>query len=163
MIYASDGVCLPDRWERGPMPNFFKHVFAKFEPLRREDPIFGSMLYMGDKLRYWEAKARFPVQNGQVEVFVDGGKGDSLERQHLFFRTVCEEWPLLRESFRDKVVQTYAEATGKSLSRPFWEDFKLDSMTVPDAALDTADGTISLSAQSGEDHSYWIEMIVRTA
>ena len=116
------------------------------------------MRYMGEKLGYWECVAQFPAQKGQIEIFVDGAKDSPLEHQHTFFLTICEEWPQLREGMQEKLKLAYEQATGKPLASPVWEEFTMDSLSVPDATVDSAEWRISFTAKSDEGHSYWIEM-----
>jgi hypothetical protein len=67
-------------------------MFGFLKRIRRDDPIFGSMLYMGDKAGYWEAKTRFRPTGENIELFVDGRSDDSMVFQHEFFETICRRW-----------------------------------------------------------------------
>ena len=49
-----------------------KSSFRIFKATRREDPMFGSMRYMGGRSLYWEGKATFPDAAENIEVFVEG-------------------------------------------------------------------------------------------
>ena len=60
--------------------------------VRKDDPAFGSMLYMGDKLQYWEGKAHFVPAGTEIEVFIDGTPDDNMDDQHQFFELVCANW-----------------------------------------------------------------------
>ena len=63
-----------------------------FKRVRKDDLVFGSMLYMGDKLQYWEGNTHFAPTGTDFEVFVDGTSDDNLSDQHQFFERVCENW-----------------------------------------------------------------------
>jgi len=53
-------------------------LLARFRGVRRNDPVFGPMRYMGDRLRYWECKVTFAPTSSVVETFVDGSAEDSM-------------------------------------------------------------------------------------
>jgi hypothetical protein len=50
----------------------------------RDDPIFGPMYYMGDRLRYWECKVVFAPMSSVIEVFVDGSADDGNQSMLLW-------------------------------------------------------------------------------
>jgi hypothetical protein len=116
------------------------------------------MLYMGDKLGYWEGRTKFPPTNCEIEVFVDGSREDSMERQHLFFERVCHEWPQLREAIAPKVREAYVQATMETLATELWDEFAVTSISIPDADLESSEWTIGLDAKSDDGHSYFVEM-----
>jgi len=44
-------------------------MISWFKRVRKDDPVFGSMLYMGDKLQYWKGNAQFAPAGTDIEVF----------------------------------------------------------------------------------------------
>jgi len=68
------------------------------------------MLYMGDRLGYWEGKAQGPDNSAEIEIFVDGTLHDPLEVQHKFYKDLCIDWqrllqemlPLIEERWRTR-------------------------------------------------------------
>lgn len=139
------------------MANVVSRIVERFKPVRRQDPVFGSMLYMGDKLGYWEGKTRFPPTDCEIEVFVDGSRQDSMERQHHFFESVCREWAQLRETIAPKLREIHSQANLKTLAAP-WEEFAVTSISIPAADLESGVWTNGLNAKSDDAHSYFIEM-----
>jgi hypothetical protein len=140
------------------MPNLLSRIAERFKPVRRQDPIFGSMLYMGDKLGYWEGRTKFPPTNYQIEVFVDGSREDSMERQHLFFEKVCHEWLQLREAIAPQIREAYVQVTMETLTTELWDEFTVTSISIPAADLESTEWTIGLDAKSDDGHSYFVEM-----
>jgi hypothetical protein len=116
------------------------------------------MLYMGDRLGYWEGRTRFPPTDCEIEVFVDGSKQDSMQRQHLFFERVCREWPQLRQAIAQKLQEVYLQATGETLATAHWDEFAVTSISIPAADLESSEWTIGLDAKSDRAHSYFVEM-----
>ena len=43
-------------------------MFESFKRARRDDSVFGSMLYMGDELEFWEGKIRFAPTGHRVQL-----------------------------------------------------------------------------------------------
>jgi len=140
------------------VPKFLDRLFQRFRPVRRNDPIFGSMLYMGNKLKYWEGKARFLPSSSEIEVFVDGDMEFPFKRQYEFFERVCGEWQELCQVIAPALQEVFSRANSRPLAAAVWEEFNVRSISIPDSTLDAAKWTISLDAKSDAAHSYFVEM-----
>lgn len=139
------------------MNNFLDSIFGYFKKTRREDEAFGPMLYMGDRLKYWEGKARLPWANSEIEVFVDGLAQDNMEQQHEFFRQVSHEWPKLREEIEQLLQQAWPQRNAKVKAASVGEQFVVSSMTIPKGDLDSAEWEVSFTAPS-DSHLYTVQM-----
>ena len=140
------------------MRGLFGRILETIKPVRRNDAIFGAMLYMGDKLSYWEGKAKFPPSNSEIQVFVYANRDGSLEGHYQFFERVCKEWPKLREAIAPKLYELYRDANAKTLPGSTWEEFVVGSISIPDSSFETAEWDISLEAKSDKAHTYFVEM-----
>jgi len=105
-------------------------MFELNKKVRRDDPVFGSMLYMGDKLRYWEGRTSFSPTGDAIEVFVDGSSDDTMMQQHGFYKTVCEHWSGWIAEIQRKVQEETHPATAEKLI--------ITSISIPNASF--ADG-----------------------
>jgi hypothetical protein len=109
---------------------------------RRNDPVFGSMLYMGDRLKYWEGKARFAPESGkEIEVFVDAGETEDLERQYLFYEEVVGAW----EKLLGKIRSAIAKKVGST------REMVLASVHVARAPLNTAEWELTFSLRGADE------------
>src|ERR1700758_3892167 len=123
-------------------------ILSRLKQTRRDDPIFGSMLYIGDRLRYWEGKAAFPPTDSTIEVFVNGSADDSMEQQHKFFRRILQEWPTLGETVgRFLLEQWHQRESGIRVESPgAW--FRISSLCIPNGEIDDATWEISFAIPS---------------
>ena len=104
--------------------------------VKRVDPVFGTMLYMSDKLRYWESRAPFPPAAKDIEYFVDGSRDTSFVSQHAFFATIQERWVELSVAIQHGLEAAYPELRQIALS----------SMSIPDcASFEDAEWEVSFS------------------
>ena len=133
-------------------------ILGFFKRLRKEDVVFGSMLYMGDRLKYWEGKAIFTPASSKIEVFVDGSAEDDMEQQHDFFRQLLQEWPMLREEI-GKLLLSHAREPGRGgpIASP-WEEFRVSSASIPKGSLDRSEWEISLARLSDPNHLWTVQM-----
>src|ERR1700680_3301643 len=116
-------------------------MFDLFKRVRRDDPVFGSMLYMGDKLEYWEGKAHFSPTGTEIEVFVSGTSDDSMSQQHGFYETVCLRWSEWSPQITAK-VRLEAQPDSR-------EGLEVSSMSIPKSGfIADAEWEVSFSAQS---------------
>ena len=83
---------------------FLNSMLSFFKKRRRQDPIFGSMLYMGDREEYWEAKTIFPPTRSEIEIFVDSSTQDNMEE-------LCRDGLTARD-----IVNRIITASGKHTS-----------------------------------------------
>src|SRR5215468_8333664 len=97
-------------------------MLSWFKRVRKEDPVFGPILYMGDKLQYWEGKAHFAPAGTDIEVFVDGASDDNMNDQHQFFERVCENWSQWSVPILEKVRQRHPDAK---------DNMQVSSMNLP--------------------------------
>lgn len=133
-------------------------ILGRFKRIRREDPVFGSMLYMGDHLKYWEGKANFPSSGSLVEVFVDGSADDSFELQHKFFQQLLQDWPTICERTGELLVEEEQKRNPKEAGRSAWEIFEITSLSIPKSLLDSATWEASFTKLSDRDHIWTVQM-----
>jgi hypothetical protein len=123
-------------------------MLSFFKKTRRQDPIFGSMLYVGDRSKYWEAKVKFAPTGSEIEIFVDGSARDDMKQQHEFFKKLSEEWPSLREQV-ERILQVKSREMNPKSQR-VENQFRLSSITIPKGSIDSAEWEISFSGAAGE-------------
>lgn len=133
-------------------------VLGPFKRPRREDALFGSMLYMGDRLKYWEGKAIFTPTSSKIEVFVDGSAEDDMEQQHEFFRQLLREWPGLREEVGKFLLGRARETGHGGPIASLWEEFRVSSLSIPKGSLERSEWEISLARLSDPDHLWTVQM-----
>jgi hypothetical protein len=125
-------------------------MFESFKRVRRDDPVFGSMLYMGDELKYWEGKAHFAPTGTEIEVFVDGTSEDSMSQQHGFYESVCQRWSEWSAQITAK-VRLEAEPDSRG-------NLQVSSMSIPKSQLiDDTEWEVSFSTQSS-GYFYTVQM-----
>lgn len=139
------------------MKTLVQSILACFKQTRRDDPIFGRMLYMGDRLRYWEGIAKFAPTGVNVDVFVDGSSDDDMKQQRELFKNICEEWSSLRDPIGEMLQESCRERGRELLADSVWDQFQVSSLSVPKSGLDSAEWEISFSARS-EDHLLSVNM-----
>jgi hypothetical protein len=111
-----------------------------FKRVRRDDPVFGSMLYMGDKMQYWEGKAHFVPAGTEIEVFVDGTSDDSMDDQHQFFERVSENWSQWSVPILEKVRLQFPPDTKDVV--------QISSINLPNSRFtDNSEWQVSFSAE----------------
>lgn len=140
------------------MNEFLKRIAAKFHPTFRQDPIFGSMRFMGEKLGYWEAKGLFPPTGASVEFFVDGTEDDSFEIQHEFMEFITTEWKTIASAIAPKLKEIWETVNQKAMSQEIWKEFVLNSISVPESTTPQAEWNLSFLSRSNEGLSFWVEM-----
>lgn len=126
----------------------------RFKRIRRNDPIFGAMLYMGDRAGYWEGRAMFAPVGSTIELFVNGRSDDRMEQQHELFQKIFGDWLLLRESIGRKLLTKWHERNPKTQINSAWNLFTPSSITIPSASMHDADWEISF-ASSSDSSSLW--------
>ncbi len=95
---------------------------------------------MGDRLQYWEGKARFGPAGAEIEVFVDGSSHATMEQQHLFFDALCARWPELRSVVVAKIEQQYGSEGAN--------DYTVTSLSIPDSRFTgNAEWDVSVETQ----------------
>ena len=137
---------------------FVDTILNHFKRKRRNDPVFGSMLYMGDHLKYWEGNATFPPTGSIIEVFDDGLSEDDLKQQHRFFQELTQNWPSVREKIEKILLINWRRQESKTPVGFFWEQFKLSSLTIPRAPLEAAEWEISFVNPSDPGHIWTVQM-----
>lgn len=75
---------------------------------KRVDPVFGPMIFMGDRLGYWEASAVFPPTRSIIEIFVYAGRNDELHKQHEFFDLIIREWPRIHGETNRLLIEEWS-------------------------------------------------------
>lgn len=81
------------------------------------------MLYMGDKLQYWEGNAHFAPAGTDIEFFVDGTSDDNMDDQHQFFEHVRDNWSQWSVPILEK-VRLECQPDAK-------DDVQISSMNLP--------------------------------
>jgi hypothetical protein len=127
----------------------------------RDDPIFGPMYYMGDRLRYWECKVVFAPLSSVIEVFVDGSADDIMEIQHRFFEQFLDEWPRISEAIAKILLRTWQERKSGTRAESPWDIFRLSSLSIPSASINDAEWEISFAALPDADHLWSVRMVGR--
>ncbi len=125
-------------------------MFGWFKRVRRDDPIFGCMLFMGGKRKpYWEGKAHFSPTGTVIEVMVDGASDANMTQQHEFFVAVCKMWDNLSPILTTTIQQEYAHSSKEVL--------RLSALSIPNSHLSgDAEWDVSFSTQ-GNSH-YTVHM-----
>lgn len=111
--------------------------------VRRNDPVFGRMLYMGDNLRYWEGKARLSPSAPEVEVFIDGSADDDMHQQHKFFRDLLESWPSIRETAEPMVRGKLRDFYPAEKVEDVWNHLTVSCLSIPKGSIHNAGWEIS--------------------
>ena len=116
----------------------FSLIARRLMRIRRNDPMFGQMLFMGQRVGYWEGKAKIPDETStEIEIFVDGRPDDDFRLQHEFYNQVCAEWPCLQVEI--------ARAIGRDFGQRAEEvkELTVTSMSIPKCAIEKAEWDIS--------------------
>jgi hypothetical protein len=123
---------------------------AWFKRVRKDDPVFGSMLYMGDKLQYWEGNAHFAPAARDIEVFVDGTSEDSMDEQRGFYEKVSQNWAQWSVPILEK-IRGEREPDSK-------DAMHVSSMSIPRSRFaDDSEWEVSFSAEPSGG-SYTVKM-----
>jgi len=129
-----------------------------FRRIRRNDPVFGSMLYLGDRLNYWEGKATFTPTGIEIEIFIDGSADDQMEQQHRFYRELLGQWLRISEDIGKVLMKTLHERRPNVPINSVWDDFKVSSLNIPKSSLESAEWEISFSTPSDQNHLFRVLM-----
>jgi len=136
-------------------------LLARFRGVRRNDPVFGPMRYMGDRLRYWECKVTSAPTSSVVETFVDGSAEDSMGVQHRFFEQFLKEWPTISEAIGRTLLEKWQERKSNTRAESPWDIFKLSSLSIPSASIDDAKWEISFATSTDPNHLWTVQMAGR--
>lgn len=129
-------------------------MFGLSKEVRRDDPVFGSMLYMGDNLGYWEGRAVFTPTGDAIEIFVDGSQDGDMVRQQDFFRTVCEHWSGLILEIRRKVQEECHSVAA--------EELMITSISIPNVSFtDRQEWAVCFQSRAS-GHSISVQMRGKT-
>jgi hypothetical protein len=116
------------------------------------------MVYMGDRLKYWEGKARFAPTAIEIEVFVDGTAEDSMERQQEFFQEVVQNWDSLREEIGRMLLDAWRQREPKMPIGSPWDEFRVSSMSIPKTSAENAEWEISFVTPSDPNDLWTVQM-----
>lgn len=133
-------------------------LLRSFRPTRRNDPVFGPMLYMGQRRGYWECKATFPPTSSVVEVFVDGSATNSMEMQHIFFKQLVQEWPVMSGSIGKMLLEKRQERGPDAGVESPWALFSISSLSIPSSSIEKAKWEISFAPLTNPDQRWTIQM-----
>ena len=109
-------------------------------PKRIEDPVFGSLLYMGD---YWEGRGRFEPTQEQIEWLVTAGEEGPGDAQHSFFRSVCARYTELRLKAHSAIHAATTPASGAAL--------RLVAIEVPASPSQSSTWELSFEAEASHN------------
>ncbi len=139
------------------MAGALKGLIRLFKPLRRQDPVFGSMLYM-QGMDYWETRTYFlPIQR-EIEIFVDGGEDDDFTIQKQFMQDLSDNW--------NGVIANARDAVRKSLLDEPFSSAQIDveqlqpSFSVPKTSFNDSDWQLTLA---NENESIFVEIKMKGA
>ena len=132
-------------------------ILSRFKRPRRNDPVFGPMMYLGIRANYWEGKAHFPPIGSVVEVFVDGASDDRFEEQHEFFEQLIQEWPSINSAIV-KVLEGQWNLRFPKLQNDPGAVFKISSLSIPKSSLDRAVWEISWTNELDANHLWTVQM-----
>jgi hypothetical protein len=133
-------------------------ILSRLKRPRRNDPVFGPMLYMGDSLKYWEGRTSFGPAATSIEVFVDGSAADDLEQQKRFYERFVQEWPNIKETIGKVILERWRQQHPEIPEQPLWKHFRVSSLSVPKASFEEADWEISFETQSGAIQLWTVHM-----
>lgn len=137
---------------------FIDALLRPFRAMRRKDPWFGTMLYMGGRSGYCEGKATFTPTGSVIEVFVDGLADDDMEQQHEFFQQLVREWPTLRDEIGKILLERWREQEPEHPISSPWEQFQVSSLSIPKAPFETAEWDVSFGASADPNHLWTVSM-----
>jgi hypothetical protein len=132
-------------------------ILSRFKRPHRNDPVFGTMKYMGVRANYWEGKAHFPPTGSVIEVFVDGAADDEFQEQHEFFERLIQEWPHINIAIAKALAAERNSRESKLRDDP-GAMFKVSSLSIPKSSLDVAVWEISWIHQLNTTHLWTVRM-----
>lgn len=116
---------------------------------KKTDQVFGALLDIGEKLRYWEGKAYFEPVGHEIEIFVDGSATDEMDDQHTFFNQLCIRWSQLVPAITAGIAAAGLPIPAGSLP--------VSGLTIPkESSFDDANWNVSIPAPGGGN--YTVEM-----
>jgi len=139
------------------VPSLFQSILKTLRPVRRNDSVFGSMLFIGGKPGYWEGTATFAPTETRIEVFVDGSEDSDLTLQHEFFASVCDRWPELRNEIGIKLHESWIESYPEDVSNDVWNHFRISYVTVREESLESAEWDLGFETDL-DDQLFAVEM-----
>ena len=120
--------------------SWFKKLFAG--PKRIEDPIFGSLLYMGD---YWEGSGVLTPDGPIVEWFVSAGEAGPNQLQYETLQSIRSHLPSIMASLRAAISKSAASFEGLEIPSP--QSFEVSALEVPASLSDSTRWDIYFSAR----------------
>lgn len=125
-----------------------KKLFSAFVRTRRSDSVFGSMVFMGNRLRYWEGQAFFSPEQKSIEVFVDGSAEDDLADQKAFFDVIQKEWPTVRQNI-DSALKL---RLGSRPEANQVDSFRVSSLSIPKGSWPNSQWEVTMRSNSSNIH-----------
>lgn len=115
------------------------------------------MKYMGDRLKYWEARTTFPPTGSVIEIFVDGLPDDDMEIQHRFFLRLVEDWPTLVKRVERLLLERLQLSSRQKISS---QDSVLgvSSVSIPRGPIESSDWEISFLNEDDPERPLRITM-----
>lgn len=135
-----------------------KRALDRLRPTRRIDPLFGAMLFMGNRLQYWEARTTFSPTSSIIEVFVEGSKNDPMEQQHRFFNELVQEWQDLHKKISKLIANDLLGQEQPQDRQSNQEEVKISSISVPRGSLDEAEWEASFKVASQPHSLFTVRM-----
>jgi hypothetical protein len=129
--------------------------FFENKKLIRDDPVFGRLRYMGDRLKYWEGKTTFAPASMQVEIFVDGDGSSDLAAQRGFYAAIHEcwdiIWPTIQKAFAERLQKRFEQKRGAI-------HFDVLSLDIPLGCFDKTPWELSAGTGADPGHVYVAQM-----
>jgi len=142
---------------------FLKKLLKRFRPLEAHDAFFGRILYMRmpkGKTSYWESKRMFSPCGGEIELFIDapGHNQPPDEKQRNFFSWVEREYRAIVAHVELVLRPQFEQWTRNPLAKPFAEEFKLVSFSIPLITEDSAEWEMSFESTTDENHLFTVTL-----
>lgn len=108
----------------------------RFRPPRRQDPIFGELLYMhiarDPKQSYWEGEWLFPSTGSRVAITLPGALEGPQETGRKFYLQLAAEFDEIMQVSTPVLDGVFREWIGRPLNADVWQDVTLGGFSVED-------------------------------
>jgi hypothetical protein len=107
-----------------------------FKPPRRDDPDFGSILFMyisnAPERSYWEAEWKFPPVGYEIAISLPGGTEGPTPEGRAFYLSRVAEFDRIMALVRPELDAVCRKWLGRPLAEDLWADVKLAGIGVED-------------------------------
>ena len=140
----------------GRLKTMFKWLTKQFAPKKLNDPVLGSLLYMGG---YWEGEGYFPATGNQIEWFVDANENGPGEPQRQLLHEINKRYSELEtvafEAMLEHIVEWVKPKPTPSLS----EVLKLTAISIPSTETPDMKWTLMYESSLRGEPCFDVEMI----